>query len=166
MTIYLVRHADAGSRSRWTADDQLRPLTQAGRYQAADIAGLLHGVGIEAVRSSPYRRCIESVAPLAAATGLVTKVDLRLAEGPSAGALRLVRTLVREDAQAVLCSHGDVIPEVLAALQHEDGLDLGAAPRCQKGSVWVLDIDDTGTFVKAAYIAAPKHKGLDPVTGV
>ena len=98
--------------------------------------------------------------------GLVTKVDLRLAEGPSAGALRLVRTLVREDAQAVLCSHGDVIPEVLAALQHEDGLDLGAAPRCQKGSVWVLDIDDTGTFVKAAYIAAPKHKGLDPVTGV
>jgi broad specificity phosphatase PhoE len=157
VTIYLIRHADAGSRARWTSDDRLRPLTPEGRYQAADLAGLLHGVGIEAIRSSPYRRCIETVAPLAAATGLVAKVDLRLTEGPAAGALRLVRTLAREDAQAALCSHGDVIPDVLAALQQEDGLNLGPAPRCQKGSIWVLDANDDGVFVKAAYVAPPKH---------
>jgi hypothetical protein len=50
-----------------------------------------------------------------------------------------------------MCTHGDVIPDVLVALADEDRLDLGAAPRQAKGSAWVLE-DSRGRFVKATYL--------------
>ena len=34
MTVYLVRHAKAGSRKGWSGDDEHRPLSKAGRAQA------------------------------------------------------------------------------------------------------------------------------------
>ncbi|NDG67366.1 MAG: NUDIX hydrolase, partial [Actinobacteria bacterium] len=34
MTIYLVRHAKAGSRKNWDDDDTQRPLVESGREQA------------------------------------------------------------------------------------------------------------------------------------
>ena len=36
--LFLVRHAKAGSRTDWDADDFARPLTGKGRRQAAAIA--------------------------------------------------------------------------------------------------------------------------------
>jgi len=37
-TISVIRHAEAGDRDRWTAPDDVRPLTRGGRLQAQRIA--------------------------------------------------------------------------------------------------------------------------------
>ena len=77
-----------------------------------------------------------------------------LEEGPAVEALALVRAVAREN--AVLVSHGDIIPAVLDALVREDALDLGPAPRCQKASVWILEPDYSGTrFATATYVSPP-----------
>lgn len=152
MTLYLVRHADAGSRRNWGGDDMIRPLTSEGRHQAADIAGLLVDFGVNRFLSSPYRRCIETIVPAAAARGVQTEITEALTEGPHDDAVRLVRSLAQ--ATVAFCSHGDIIPGVLDVLATEDGLDLGKQPRCQKGSIWVLEpkAGKQGKFALATYI--------------
>jgi hypothetical protein len=56
------------------------------------------------------------------------------------------------DIPVALCTHGDVVPDVLVSLADEDRLDLGAAPRQAKGSTWVLEARH-GRFVRATYLA-------------
>jgi hypothetical protein len=51
-----------------------------------------------------------------------------------------------------MCTHGDIVPEILVALADEDHLDLGPGPRQPKGSVWVLE-SKKGRFVRATYLA-------------
>jgi hypothetical protein len=75
-----------------------------------------------------------------------------LAEGAGLSALALVRSVTNE--KIALCTHGDVIPEILVALADEDHLDLGPRPRQAKGSVWVLEAEGS-RFVKAAYLPPP-----------
>jgi broad specificity phosphatase PhoE len=152
MTLYLVRHAQAGSRSDWRGDDRTRPLTSSGRHQAADLVGTFAEMGIEKIMTSPFVRCVETVAPLAARLGLPNLVTEALAEGPHEQALQLARNLADED--VMFCSHGDIIPALLDTFAYLDGLDLGRTPKCQKGSVWALEpAADFASFVRAQYIA-------------
>jgi 8-oxo-(d)GTP phosphatase len=157
MSLFLVRHAQAGSRSDFAGDDLLRPLTGRGRHQAADIAGLvLAMIGTEppTIRTSPYRRCMETVAPLGAAAGVEPIVDPMLAEGPTDTAREQVRRIAADvrTSHVVWCSHGDILPAVLEMLAVQDGLDLGRDARVQKGSIWVLDVDDDNVFERAVYL--------------
>ncbi len=157
MPLLLVRHAQAGSRTGFAGDDMLRPLTGRGRHQAADIAGLLLdliGTRPVVLRSSPYRRCIETVAPYAAATGLQLHVEPWLAEGPTEEARDRVRAISpsMRDRAEVWCSHGDIIPAVIEMLAAEDHLDLGVEPRVQKASIWVLDVDPDDRYAAATYL--------------
>ena len=85
---YLVRHAKAGSRERWTAPDRDRPLTAAGRVQAAALTRLLQAT-TRVVSSSPYLRCVETVAPLAEALAK-SKLDRRTQPGIPAISWRLL----------------------------------------------------------------------------
>ena len=104
------------------------------------------------VVSSPFVRCRETVEPLAAAAGLEVELDDRLAEGAGPyGALGLVREVAPKG--GVLCSHGDVITELLALLERA-GIDLGDDPRCEKGSVWVLELEGE-QVVSAPYLPPP-----------
>jgi phosphohistidine phosphatase SixA len=156
VTVYLVRHANAGSRAKWLADDRLRPLTSQGRYQAADLVDVLGELAIKRILSSPYRRCIETVAPLGAALGLQIEIDDCLAEGPGGPALKLVRSLA--DESIALCSHGDIIPSVLSSIAVEDGLSLGPDAKCQKASTWILESGGStdGSFTSVSYIPPPR----------
>jgi hypothetical protein len=91
------------------------------------------------------------MAPLAAVRSMDIVHDTDLAEGASRKALALVRSLA--GGHAVLCTHGDVIPEVLAELADEDGVDLGPDPRSQKGAVWQLEpAAEPGRFRAATYL--------------
>lgn len=137
MTIYLVRHARAGERSSWRNDDWLRPLSGAGRSQARGLISLLRDERFDRVLSSPYVRCLETVVPIAGARRLSIEPEDALAEG---GDLDAVLSLVRKHmaAGALFCSHGDVIPAVLASLA-ASGVDIGNDPRCPKGCTWVLE---------------------------
>ncbi len=151
MTLFLLRHAQAGSRSDWPGDDRTRPLTSVGRHQSADLVGMLAEMGLAKVFSSPYTRCVETAAPLAARLGVSVIITEALAEGPHYGALALVRSLGHEN--ALLCSHGDIIPALLDTFAFVDGVDLGPNPRCQKGSLWVLEPDaEAQTISRVQYI--------------
>ncbi len=114
---------------------------------------VLSEYGPGSVLSSPYRRCLDTVAPLAAALGLEVEWSDALAEGSGVAAERLVRSVAGTD--TVLCSHGDVIPEILQKLSRTDGVDLGKSPRNEKASTWVLR-SRLGRFTEAAYLKPPR----------
>ena len=153
--LLLVRHARAGRRGLGPADLD-RPLDDLGDAQARAIPGLLRPLlsaaeGAVEVRSSPARRCIATVTPLAAALGVKVVIDDALVEGSDAhGLLARIGTLAQT---TVWSSHGDVIPELLVMLARR-GVDLGEDPRCRKGSTWVLDVSD-GEVSAARYLAPP-----------
>lgn len=119
MTVFLVRHGDALSRNGWMQDDELRPLTEKGHRQAAGIVELLGDRRIGQIISSPAVRCTQTVEPLAAERGLKIVSDPALCEG---SALRPARQLLDDLDHAVVCSHGDLIPDLLNQLMSE-GLD-------------------------------------------
>ena len=152
MTVYLLRHARAGERSAWKGDDRLRPLSKVGKRQATGIADLLADARIEQICASPYVRCRQSVEPLAARLGVeIDDID-DLAEGmPVDGTLRLIEKVAHR--HAVLCTHGDIVEEVLAQLRTQ-GVKLGKA-KFEKGSIWALETQ-SGAVVRATYIAPPK----------
>lgn len=140
MPLYLVRHAHAGSRHKWDGPDELRPLSRKGRGRAEEIGELLAGCGVERVLSSPLVRCVQSVEPLAARIGTEVERSDPLREGASlAESIGLVEELAAAGTTAVLCSHGDVIPEVLTALARR-GARLDRDGALPKGSIWVLDV--------------------------
>jgi broad specificity phosphatase PhoE len=151
MTIWVVRHAKAGSRRAWSGEDSRRPLSKPGRRQADALVDLLDSAAFDRIASSPFVRCRETVDPLAAKASLDVVLDERLAEGAGPyGALTLVRETAAKG--GVLCSHGDVITELLARLERS-GVDLGGDPRCEKGSVWALELD--GELVVSARYLPP-----------
>jgi 8-oxo-dGTP diphosphatase len=146
VTVYLIRHAKAGSPHDWEGDDRLRPLTKTGHRQADALAQRIGDLGVTGLISSPYRRCVETLQPLARSSRLTISTDPSLGEGRNFDAV--LKLLNASDDGTVLCSHGDVIPETIAALQRR-GVQMASAPDWRKASVWVLDRDATGEFVIA-----------------
>lgn len=152
--LYVVRHADAGGRSSWDGPDETRPLTKRGRHQADAIAEDLRSAGVTRLVSSPYRRCTQTLVPLAAHLGVAVESDERLAEGAGGdNALTLADELRKESEAAVVCSHGDVIPELLRILKATTARfrDPFIWP---KASTWVVTWDGD-CWSKARYIAPP-----------
>ena len=155
MTVYLVRHAVAESRSGWgDEDDELRPLTKRGERQADGLVDLLAGADIRRVVSSPAVRCVQTVAPLARKLGLEVRTTDVLAEGSSSRtAYELAQDAMRRKGDTVLCTHGDIVPEVLRRVAR-DGADRPSSLRWAKGSTWVLETDGQ-KFTKARYLPSP-----------
>jgi broad specificity phosphatase PhoE len=140
MKLYVVRHAHAGSRSAWDGPDDERPLSRRGRKQAAGIADHLAGAGVSRLVSSPTLRCVQTLEPLADRLGLPVEADDRLLEGADGDqALGLASELAKatDGSAAVVCSHGDVIPDMLRILNA--GTTRFRDPLVwPKGSIWVL----------------------------
>lgn len=150
MTLYLVRHAHAGSRAGWSgADDAQRPLSDKGRSQARHFADELGDRPIRKLWSSPAVRCRQTLEPLAEASGETVKVASELAEGadPDA-AIAFLLDHARHD--AAFCSHGDLIPKMIRRLA-ANGMRTTDPSIATKGSWWVLEVDGdrivTGTYV-------------------
>jgi len=160
--LLVVRHAKAGSRSDWSGDDRLRPLSTAGQKQAQAIADLLPLYGPDRVVSAPQVRCRDTIAPLADALGLpITDEPLLsepgFADDPDA-TLKRARELAAQPGVTVVCSQGGVIPDVVAALARDAAVpvdvDVDDVPS-KKGSVWVLGLRD-GALVSADYMERPE----------
>ncbi|WP_225047330.1 histidine phosphatase family protein [Lacticaseibacillus kribbianus] len=75
--IDFIRHGEPDVREH---DDLRRPLTARGRAQAEALAQTLTATPYTAVYSSPLRRAVQTVQPLAARLGLVVQLDSRLVE--------------------------------------------------------------------------------------
>ncbi len=159
-TVLLVRHGSAGSRSAWDGDDRERPLDECGISQADEIVRILSRFEVGSVVSAPHRRCVDTVMPVADAFDLEVVREPLLSEvgypGREQEAIELVRQLGDVEHDAVVCSQGDVIPDLLARITSEDQVPLEAPVRNTKGSIWALTIDADGRLVAADYIAAPR----------
>ncbi len=66
--IYLVRHAQ--TRYDPSVPDSERPLTAKGHEQAAALVDVLALLAIEEIHTSPYQRCVDTIAPFARRAGL------------------------------------------------------------------------------------------------
>jgi 8-oxo-dGTP diphosphatase len=150
MTLYLVRHAKAGSRRDWDGDDMVRPLSKKGWRQAEALSARLAPLGVVSLHTSPYLRCRQTLEPLGRALGLDVVDEPALTEGgPFEPVLDL---LARLPDGAVLCSHGDIIPDTMAALVRR-GCEVRSEPDWRKGSVWVLERGASG--IESAVVWAP-----------
>ena len=151
MPLLLVRHARAGSRSRWKGDDRLRPLTKKGATQAQGLVAVLKPFGPGPILSSPFVRCIQTVEPLARKLALkVEEVD-ELEEGRGQAAVSLLAELLDLEGWVVACTHGDVVLDALRSLAGP----VPAQPPSAKGSVWVLESARDGAPATARYLPAP-----------
>jgi len=152
MPAYVVRHAKAGDRAEWSGDDRVRPLTKSGRRQAEALADMLEREPIDKILSSGYLRCMQTVEPLGTRRKLLVEPVKELEEGAGGeSVLRLVQKF--RGRHVVLCTHGDVVEELLERLIAAGVLQRARAAM-EKGSTWVLDEND-GEITGARYLAAP-----------
>jgi 8-oxo-dGTP diphosphatase len=148
-TLYLVRHAHAGSRAGWAgADDAERPLSDKGWSQARFFADSLQDHPARRLWSSRAVRCIQTLEPLAEAVGAEVKVAPQLFEGrdPDA-AIAFLLDHARHD--AAFCSHGDLIPKVIRRLA-ANGMRTSDPSGATKGSWWELEVRE-GAVVRGTY---------------
>src|SRR5690625_3539852 len=73
-SIYVIRHCEAEGQP---PDAQ---LTQLGYKQAEDLTEIFIDTNVERIISSPYKRAIQSIYPLAEQLGIEIERDQRLAE--------------------------------------------------------------------------------------
>jgi 8-oxo-dGTP diphosphatase len=151
MSLFLVRHAKAGKRKEWDGDDALRPLDKIGRLQAEAIALRISGKSPGDLFSSRYLRCIQTLEPLAEHLGTTVAVNDHLTEGADWRDTVEWMTTIADG--SVLCSHGDVIPDVVSALERR-GMDIAGDPDWRKATVWVLERVGA-SFVKAKVWSPP-----------
>jgi phosphohistidine phosphatase SixA len=142
--VHLVRHGCAGRKGDWPGPDGERPLDEAGLGQALALAEALADRPVSALRSSPTRRCRDTLAPLAAGRDLVV-VDDDLLATPSQPEALLEAVVAPAQADAVLCTHGEILSPLLALLR-ASGTEVrpaGAADEelLAKGGVWSLEVD-------------------------
>ncbi len=137
MTLYLIRHAKAGDRLDDHTADRDRSLSKAGRAQAKQIAEILCATNISRIIASPFKRCVETVSPLAEKLELRVEASETLAEETSLAALNaLIESLRATQENAALCSHGNVVPALLRLL----GVYSHDTILCQKGSIYTVDL--------------------------
>lgn len=74
--IYFIRHAQ--SERHWQ-DDRTRPLTETGLADSETVARVLADRKLDFIISSPYKRCLDTVKPLAMKLGkeIATDEDFR-----------------------------------------------------------------------------------------
>lgn len=95
---------------------------------------------------------MQTLEPLARLLDLQVEPDDRLAEAQAVtGTLALADEL--RDVTAAICSHGDIVPDLLDALLQQ-GTKLLDEPRWPKASTWVLTRDNEG-FSKGSYLPPP-----------
>lgn len=149
MSVLLVRHGVAVARKLWPGEDAARPLDERGRLQAEALVDQLEPFAVVRVVSSPAVRCRETVAPTADSRGLDVEERKGLAEGEGRAAAGAMRSLLDVPDDIVLCTHGDVIGDILWELGR-DGARLDSE-RCQKGSIWVIETGDEGR-IRGSYL--------------
>ncbi len=119
-TLIVLRHAFAGAKLADPVLEDARGLGALGHAAAEALTGsIVAHVTPSAIVSSPLRRCIETVEPLAADIGVgIDCSDALRAFRPVADITDLLLSLPDG---AVVCTHGEVITSLFGSLECEKG---------------------------------------------
>lgn len=147
--LLLVRGAEITKRDEWDPAAGGRPLAPSGEHAARSLAALGAVFDIERVLAAPSDRCIATVAELARRESLDVERSVHLSGGRLAATLDLVAKV--RGTGTVLCTHEDVMANVLAHLIQHDGAVLTKRFRVRKGSAWVVT-GDRGRYRSAYYL--------------
>ncbi len=120
-SVTLLRHAKAEPRGEGAPVDHLRGLTDAGELQARTLVPILACFGPKRIRSSSARRCLETVAPLAAHLDKRVRVSEALSQdfwdaGDLAETRRLMGKIITRGKSTIACSHRPVLPDLAREL--------------------------------------------------
>ena len=136
----MLRHTSAGDKHEWQEDDLLRPLDEHGRQQARRLADLLSCFGMARVVSSATARCLETVLPLVARLGVRVSTETAFTVGSSKGAADQFAALLAENLPTIVCTHGELVPDLLERAAKELGAEPPEEPALRKGGFWVLQV--------------------------
>lgn len=131
--IIAVRHGKAVDPGAWDGPDSTRPLMHRGSDQAAGIARGIAAYAPERIISSSAVRCLSTVAPLAELTGIPVKATGAISqdayEAGGSGVPEVVAKRLKRKLGAVLCSHGPVLPRIIAEVAARTDTEADAALR-------------------------------------
>lgn len=155
-TVLVVRHATAGSKSRFSGDDTKRPLDKKGRAQAEALVGQLLAFGATDVYAADRVRCHQTVQPLAEELGVDIRDEPALSEEAYAKnpkrARRRILQIAAKNGTPAICTQGKVIPDLIEWWCDRDGVRPDKS-RNRKGSTWVLSLSE-GKLVAADHLGS------------
>ncbi|TDB92813.1 NUDIX hydrolase [Actinomadura sp. 7K534] len=140
--LVILRHASAGEKAEWRDADELRPLDAAGRAEAADLAALLHTYGPARLISSATARCLETVLPYARRTGtrIVTDPAFTVGATTPEQAMDGLLSLVDDGVPTIVCTHGEVVSELVTGLCAKTGEKAPDDPSLRKAEFWAAHL--------------------------
>lgn len=125
-----LRHGKAAARGDWDGSDASRPLTDRGVKQACSDVATITAWRPKRILTSDAVRCVATVAPLAAATGVKPRREPGISqdayEDGSSEVRGIIGKRVRSRKTSVLCSHGPVLPEIMREIALATGTMPGA----------------------------------------
>jgi 8-oxo-dGTP pyrophosphatase MutT (NUDIX family)/phosphohistidine phosphatase SixA len=128
--LLVLRHAKAKPRSSWSKAEGERPLAATGNRQAKAVGRLLQAWKPARVVTSPWLRCVATVAPYAKAAGAKVKLAEALTEhrhqrNPKKTAA-VVAALFDKQRPVVVCTHRPALPTVFGQLTNHMPQSLAA----------------------------------------
>ena len=115
--IIALRHGKAVPPASWDGPDSTRPLLHRGLEQARSVAPAIAAWAPERLISSTAVRCITTIEPTAALTGLSIRATDGISqdayEEGTASVRKVVHKRLERRVSAVLCSHGPVLPLII-----------------------------------------------------
>jgi 8-oxo-dGTP diphosphatase len=146
--VYLVRHGNAGVRSKWKGPDTERPLTEKGQQQSLGVSEILARHPVTEIWSSEAKRCIETVGPIADNIDAEVQISKKLKEFTD---LKTINKFLKNlgTGSVVVSSHKDWIGPLIKDLDSRR-VQLRGTRKWPKASVWVLDMVD-GKVVSGFY---------------
>jgi phosphohistidine phosphatase SixA len=123
ITVYVVRHAEKAKPPKDADAEAAKDpeLTAVGRARAAALPNALGSAKLAAIYSTPYKRTLQTVAPVADKQGVqVQTVDA----DDVAGLVAKIKALGGGNA-ALVSGHSNTVPEIIEALGVSEKVELG-----------------------------------------
>jgi 8-oxo-dGTP diphosphatase len=170
--LIVLRHAKATPRADWmngeAVDDGNRPLLPEGYAQAKQLVKLLGAFAPKRVITSPWSRCLNTVAPYAKKRNLKIIERSQLSElGNKKGPKRtknVINDIIEDGRASVICSHRPALPTIFETLEkhasaaHKDLLREGPALKPAEMLVIHLTANDDG---KARKVVSVERYGVN-----
>lgn len=153
--LIILRHAKARSRATWKDGEASRPLLTEGNAQAEALPKLLKAFGAKLVFSSPWTRCLSTIAPYAQRAKVKVKTRPEFTEAANAKKPNQTKSaldsIVELGKPAVVCTHRPVLPTLIEALEGSANkamkIKLHLAAGLKPGSFTVVHLDSTQQIV-------------------